>query len=93
MTAGMSHLFASRAMDQEHCYARHEFLDFTTDVPGLYRNYGYGEDEIPPIDLVSPFEWPQARKWTTLAIACFATVFASVAPSAYAPGEDQMAQE
>jgi hypothetical protein len=40
--------------------------------------------------LVSPYTWPPMRKNVTMVIACVATVFASVAASAYAPGETQM---
>lgn len=89
----MYHLFQSRAVERAHSYARQEFLDFTTDVSRLYRDFGHVDGDIPRIELVSPFEWTKWRKRTTLAIACFATIFASVAPSAYSPGEDQMAQE
>ena len=43
--------------------------------------------------LVSPYSWSRTRKNMTLSVACFATVFASVAASAYAPGQAQMQDE
>lgn len=40
--------------------------------------------------LVSPYMWSPTRKRTTMMIACVGTIFASVAASAYAPGQTQM---
>lgn len=74
---------------------REEVLDFATDLSAVYQTRESHTERLPPgeIALVSPFDWSTGRKWITLAIACFATVFASVAPSAYAPGEEQMGAE
>lgn len=42
--------------------------------------------------LVSPYMWSPMRKRVTMTVACVATIFASVAASAYAPGQTQMSE-
>ncbi|KEQ58381.1 MFS general substrate transporter [Aureobasidium melanogenum CBS 110374] len=75
------------------------YLDFTTPLPTL-QNFGSAECNKEAIKvhkdaarLVSPQSWPASRKNFTMFVACVATVFASVAPSSYSPGLDQISRE
>lgn len=57
----------------------------------LHRGQHLSDRRSPKVaHLVSPYTWSPMRKGIIMAIACVATVFASVAASAYAPGETQM---
>lgn len=74
---------------------REECLDFATDLNAIYANREVDGERLSAneLRLVSPFKRSKGRKWTSIGIACMAAIFASVAPSAYPPAEDQLAAE
>jgi hypothetical protein len=87
------------ARESEDLSIERHYLDFNTPLPILQSNIN-DVSNMATSDLfakatliVNPQLWSASRKAFIMSVACLATVFASVAPSSYSPGAEQIAAE